>query len=336
MTRSSVRSPSAKAPARAAKAAQEASATVTPAAALAVLVTPAGELPALFARANALRLQHFGNRVHLCSILNAKSGACSEDCAFCAQSARHRTHAEIFPLRSTEAMVAAYEQAAALPIGHFGIVTSGGALPERGLDQVCKAVRTKKLPGKTWCASLGCLTLAQLRKLKAAGVARFHHNLETAESFFPTICSTHTYASRLATLRAARTAGLEVCCGGILGLGETLEQRVEFAFTLARERVDAIPLNFLVAIPGTRLANQPPMAPLDILRAIAMFRLVNPRVEIKVCAGRLLLRDLQSMVFFAGATGIMVGNLLTVAGRDVQQDVQMLRDLGVETDGPAG
>jgi biotin synthase len=165
--------------------------------------------------------------------------------------------------------------------------------------------------------------------LKAAGLKRFHHNLETAESFFPSICSTHTYAQRLATIRAVKELGMEICCGGILGMGESLEQRVELAFALAREQANSISLNFLIPIKGTPLEKQEPMKPLDIIRCITMFRMVNPQAEIQICAGRLQLRNLQSVIFFAGATGMMIGPLLTVAGGNVEDDLQMLKDLEV-------
>lgn len=297
------------------------------AAALEVLHTPSEQMPELMAAANAVRVRHFGHRVQLCSILNAKSGACSEDCAFCAQSIRHRTQASVHPLMSSKAIADAYEAAAALPIEHFGVVASGETLPEAGLERICAAAQSKTIPGKRWCASLGSLELEQLRRLKSAGFSRFHHNLETAESHFPKICTTHTYASRLATVRAAKAAGLEICSGGILGMGESLKQRVEFALTLAREQVDSIPLNFLIAIPGTRLEGIPPLRPLDILRTVAMVRLTNPGAQIKVCAGRGLLGDLQSLIFYAGASGMMIGPLLTVPGRDVDMDLKMLKDL---------
>lgn len=298
--------------------------------ALAILRCSQHEWPAVMAAATAVRRRHFGDRVIMCSILNARSGACTEDCKFCAQSAHHHTGIETYSLLSAGEMISAYEAAARLPITHFGVVTSGDSLDDTGLAEVCSAATRLRKEGVEWCASLGSLSLPQLQRLKAAGLKRFHHNLETAESFFPEICTTHTYADRLATLHNARAAGLELCSGGILGLGETDEQRVEFAFTLQKEKVDSIPLNFLVPIKGTRLENMAPMRPLDILRAVAMFRMVNPTAEIKVCAGRIHLRDLQSMIFFAGATGIMVGNLLTVAGRDANLDLQMLKDLELD------
>jgi biotin synthase len=298
--------------------------------ALGVLGSEGRDLPRLFAAASRARERYFGSAVRLCSILNARSGACGEDCAFCAQASCHQTGVKPVPLLSVTELIEAYEKASELPISHFGVVTSGCALSTRGVERISRAVRSRKTAGLSWCASLGCLDKDQLAALKEAGLKRFHHNLETAESFFPQICTTHTYEKRLETVRAAREAGLEVCCGGILGMGESFEQRVEFAGILARERVDSIPLNFLIPIPGTRMENLEVMKPRDILRTVAMFRLTNPSAEIKVCAGRVHLRDLQAMLFHAGATGMMIGPLLTVAGRDVSHDLQMLRDLEVE------
>ena len=298
--------------------------------ALHVLRSSAADLPQVFDAASRVRHRYFGNSVRLCSILSAQSGACSEDCAFCAQASCHNTEIETTPLCSKEALVEAFEAAAELPVTHFGVVTSGCALSTNGIERVCSAVLEKKHPRVNWCASLGCLDYDQLCALKESGVKRFHHNLETAQSFFPQICTTHSWQKRVETVRNARKAGLEVCCGGIFGLGESLEQRVEFAFSLAREAVDSIPLNFLIPIPGTRLEDVETMKPLDILRTVSMFRLTNPCADVKVCAGRVHLGDLQSMIFHAGANSMMIGPLLTVASRSVDQDLQMLRDLEVE------
>ncbi|NVM22640.1 MAG: biotin synthase BioB [Desulfobacterales bacterium] len=297
--------------------------------ALAVLHCPSDIIPEIFRAATLVRRRHFGDRIGLCAIINAKSGACGEDCAFCAQSSHYITHAEVRPLQSKEEIIDEYLAAKKMPISHFGVVTSGRALKSRDIDRICEAVRSRPDSDVTWCASLGCVSHDQLKALKAEGLKRFHHNLETAESFFPTICSTHTYADRLATVRAVKESGMEICCGCLLGMGETPEQRAELAFAMSNERVDSIPLNFLIPIKGTPLENEQPMKPLDIIRCIAMFRMVNPQAEIRVCAGRLHLRDLQSMIFYAGATGMMIGPLLTVAGRNVEQDLQMLKDLDV-------
>jgi len=302
---------------------------ISAALALKVLDSKASDLPDIVAAASTVRRRFFGDGTLLCSIVNAKCGHCGEDCAFCAQAAGHNADVNAFPLLEKNEIIDAYQSAGELPIGHFGVVTSGKTLSEKNVNRVCQAIHEKKMDGLHWCASLGCLNREQLGALKQAGLKRFHHNLETAESFFPEICSTHSYSDRIATVRAVKEVGLELCCGGILGLGESLEQRVEFALSLARLEADAIPLNFLIPIQGTRMADRPVMTPLAILRSIAMFRLLNPRAEIKVCAGRALLRDLQSMIFYAGATGMMIGPLLTVAGRNVEDDLQMLRDLEV-------
>lgn len=299
--------------------------------ALTVLRCEAGDLPEVCAAANRMRQRYFGNQLHHCSILNAKCGACSEDCAFCAQSAHHHTAIDVHALCDQAAMQAARAEVRTLPVERFGIVTSGEGVTPDGLSQVCQALQTANREGPAWCASLGRLNAGALQALKVAGLERFHHNLETAESFFPSICSTHTYQDRLVMVRRVKEAGLQVCSGGIFGMGESDEQRVELALALAREQVDSIPLNFLIPIAGTRLADRQPLRPLECLRIIAMFRMVNPPAEIKIGAGRIHLRDLQAMVFYAGATGIMIGRLLTVAGREVALDLQMLADLELDT-----
>ena len=308
--------------------------------ALDLLRLPPDGMPDLFAAASAMKRRFFKEAARLCTILNARSGACPEDCAFCAQSAHHRTGVAVYDLCAREAIAEAYDRAALLPVSHFGVVTSGPTLDDEGVQRLAGTIREHGQNGPAWCASLGGLREEQFRSLKRAGLRRFHHNLEAAASYFPLVCTTHRHAERVDTLRAARRAGLELCSGGILGMGESMEQRVEFALELQDARVDSIPLNFLVPIKGTKLEHIEPIAPLAALRCVAMFRMTNPRAEIKVCAGRTHLRDLQSMIFHAGATGMMIGDLLTVAGRDVETDLQMLRDLELacETSGepPAG
>jgi biotin synthase len=282
----------------------------------------------LLAVADGVRRRNFGDQIHLCSIVNAKSGACSEDCAFCAQSAHHNTAVETYGIQESERLIDARDNVSNLPISHFGIVTSGPAPGPQELQEIIAALESGEIEGINWCASLGALNEEDLARLKEAGLKRFHHNLETAPSYFSEICSTHSIEERMETVRRAKKLGLEVCCGGILGLGESKKQQVEFAFALRELGVDSIPLNFLIPIPGTRLGEIQPLQPLEILRIIIMFRLVNPGAELKVCAGRKNLRDLQSMIFYAGATGMMIGDLLTVAGRDEQTDLKMLDDLG--------
>lgn len=287
----------------------------------------------LFAAAHRVKERFVGTGVHLCSIINAKSGHCTEDCAFCAQSVHHRTDAPSHPLSDESEIVAAARMAEQSGSGCFGIVTSGTTI-ESGdeLERICAALSSirNRLDISPSC-SLGMLTPETARRLKGAGAVTYHHNLETARSFFPNICTTHDYEEDLATVRNARQAGLRVCCGGIFGMGETAEQRIELAFTLKELEVDSVPINFLNPIPGTRLEGADFITPMECLVTIALFRLILPDKRITICGGREKnLRDLQSWMFLAGANGTMIGNYLTTSGRDEAQDRQMLKDLGLE------
>lgn len=286
----------------------------------------------LLCQANRLRTHFFGDSVHLCSIINAKSGLCPEDCAFCAQSASHDTGITVYPLVDENEIVTGAKNAEIAGSGCFGIVTSGSAAGKGSeLDRICAALRrindeTTVMPA----CSLGALDLETALVLKQAGMSRYHHNLETARSFFPNICTTHDYEEDVNTIRAVKAAGMEVCCGGIFGLGESPGQRVEFAFTLKELGVDSVPVNFLNPIPGTPLADADYLTPTECLRIIALFRFVLPDRRISVCGGREKnLRDLQSMIFFAGASGMMIGNYLTTTGRTLENDRKMLKDLGM-------
>jgi biotin synthase len=214
----------------------------------------------------------------------------------------------------------------------FSIVTSGRSPSRRDIESICEAIeRLKESAPLVRCASLGQLNDEKAAKLKAAGLESYHHNLETSRRFFPQICSTHDYEKRLETVRVAKRHGFSVCCGGIFGMGEADEDRVELAFTLKELDVDSVPLNFLNPIPGTRLQDQPPLSPLKILAIIAVYRLVLPRKNILVCGGREVnLRDLQSFMFLAGANGTMLGHYLTTRGRPPEADLQMVDDLGLE------
>jgi biotin synthase len=214
----------------------------------------------------------------------------------------------------------------------FGVVTSGpGIEREDTFVRICSAVAAiRRGTGLGRCASLGSLNHAQLEKLKEAGLQSVHHNIETAERFFPSICSTHTYADRVETVRAAKEVGLTVCCGGIFGMGESNEHRVEMALALRELEVDSVPLNFLNPIPGTRLEKAAPLHPLEILKIISMFRFLLADKDIRVCGGRERnLRALQPLMYLAGANGAMLGNYLTTSGRDPKEDVEMIVDLGL-------
>jgi len=280
--------------------------------------------------ANKVRQQFKQNKVVNCSITNAKSGCCTEDCAFCAQSAHHETNIPAHALLSEERLVgdavSLYENGAT----EFSMVTSGYMLTDAEMATIGRAAsQIRKQTDLMICSSLGVLTEARAKQLKASGVSAYHHNLETARSFFDQVCTTHPYEDDVETVKIAKAAGLKVCCGGILGLGESWEQRVELAITLRDLDVDSIPLNFLNPIPGTRMADRPLLSPMEALKCIALFRLINPRKDITICGGReVTLRDLQSWIFAAGANGMLVGNYLTTQGRDIKADMDMIKDLG--------
>jgi biotin synthase len=302
---------------------------------MSILTARGAAFTAYLAGAHQLRERAFGNRVALCSIINAKSGRCSENCAFCAQSAHFSTAAPVYPLKSREELVAGAIRAQAEGSHCYGIVTSGTRLePGTELETVLAAIREIR----TSCsiepsASLGILDEPTAQALAEAGCVTYHHNLETARSFFPKICTTHDYEEDVATVRLAKSAGMKVCCGGILGLGESLEQRIELAATLRELAVDSVPLNFLNPIEGTPLADCRQLQPMDCLRIIALFRYFLPATPISVCGGREPnLREVQSWMFMAGASGTMVGNYLTTSGRDRDTDLRMIGDVEVEID----
>ena len=287
----------------------------------------------LFLAASRVKEQFVGNSVHLCSIINAKSGRCPENCAFCAQSAHHKTAAPVYPLVDEEKIVACAKAAEEEGSSCYGIITSGTSISKgEELDRICRALRRiRSETGITPSCSLGIIDLETAQALREAGAGTYHHNLETARSFFPQICSTHEYDEDVETVRVAKKAGMGVCCGGIFGLGETASQRIELAFTLKELDADSIPINFLNPIEGTRLAGASNITPMECLITVALYRLILPDKMITVCGGREHnLRDLQSWIFLAGASGTMIGNYLTTVGRPPEADWQMLKDLGLD------
>ncbi len=266
-----------------------------------------------------------------CGILNAKSGRCPENCAFCAQSAHHETGAPVYPFVSQDVILQKAAEAARHGVSRFSLVVSGTMLDEKDVEPLCRAVeRIIAETGMSVCGSLGILTPERAACYREAGVTRYHHNLETAESFFPNICTTHAYERDVESLRAARAAGMEVCSGGIIGLGESREQRAELAWTLAELGVDSVPINFLNAIPGTRLEHMPRLAPQEALRTIALFRIMHPGRDILIAGGRShVLGEWQSWLYAAGANGLMIGDYLTTSGAAFEADLAMMRTLGV-------
>ena len=288
----------------------------------------------LLSWANRIREQFKGNKIHLCSIVNAKAGACSENCSFCAQSSFHQTGSPKYGFVDPEPVLEAAEEANKNGVTAVGLVAAWKGLKEGPmLDEVCDRIRELKAGGKTRPdASLGIIkSQAVADRLKEAGLECYGHNLESSRRFFPNTCTTHTYEDRVETIGYLKKAGLKICSGGIIGMGETREDRCDLALSLRELGANVVPINILNPISGTPFEKNPPLPPLEILKTIACFRLLLPRQEIMIAGGRTVnLRDMQSMVFTAGASALMVGNYLTTLNQSVEKDLQMLKDLGLD------
>ena len=290
------------------------------------------ELDYLFIGTDRIRDKFKGEDVKICSIVNAKSGRCVEDCSFCAQSSSFQTDAPETELMSVDEMVAAAKEAEAFGANEFSIVASGTKMDDRKeLDKVIAAVRRIKAETKLeTCCSLGLMELDDLKELKAAGLDRCHHNLETAASFFNKIVTTHTYEDEVKAVQNAKEAGLQVCVGGIFGMGETFAQRVELAFSIRDLGTQSLPINFLKPIDGTGLDHLETIEYYDALKTIALLRLVLPKIDLFVCGGREeVMTDKQEQLFSAGANGILGGNYLTTKGQDPKRDIEMIQSLGL-------
>ena len=288
----------------------------------------------LMAWANRIREHFKGNKIHLCSIVNVKAGGCSENCSFCAQSATYQTQSPKYGLIDPEPIEGAAEEANKNGVTALGLVAAWKGLTEGPvLDDVCRRISELSQGGKTRAdASLGIIknqTVAN--RLKEAGLECYGHNLESSRRFFPQHCTTHTFDDRIETIGYLKKAGLKICSGGIIGMGETGEDRCDLAFTLREIGANVVPINILNPIKGTPFEDVPPLPPLEILKTIACFRFVLPKQEIMIAGGRTVnLRDLQPMIFMAGASALMVGNYLTTVNQPVEKDLQMLRDLGLD------
>jgi len=305
--------------------------------ALAVAALPLDELPSLIALAHKVRLEWCGPEVELESLINAKSGACPEDCAFCSQSVRYSTGVDVYAFLDIDEILEAARATRAAGATQFCIVVAVRGPEERLLRRVIEAVdRVQTETGLEVACSLGLLTEASAARLAAAGIRRYNHNLETCRELFPTICTTHTYDDRVDTARLARDAGMELCCGGILGMGETLEQRVDFAFELRELDPCEVPINLLDPRPGTPLEDSTMLSPREALQAIALFRLILPSAWLRLAGGReRVLGELQGMGLVAGANALIVGNYLTTIGRSADDDHALLEALGMPVaDGP--
>ena len=288
----------------------------------------------LMAHASRIREHFKGNKVSLCAIINAKSGVCPENCRFCAQSVHYETNAPVYPLVPAQEIVGKGREAYGSGARYFGIVTSGTRVADEGEWRVIyDAVKGLNDVGIKPCGSLGMLDEKTARDLKSAGLFRYHHNLETARSYFDSICSTHDYDEDIETVRRAKEAGLTVCSGGIIGLGESMEQRIEMALTLAELDVDSVPINILNPIEGTPMAGAEPLTPMEILLTVALFRFILPAKDIKLCGGKERnLRQMLPLAIAAGCNSLMTGNYLTTTGRETRDDLEMIRDLGCEAE----
>lgn len=283
----------------------------------------------LISLANQTRQEFLGKKLDICSILNAKSGLCPQDCKFCAQSARFSTGISTYPLKEKKEIIEAAQRAKEINADRFDIVTSGEKLSQSELHIVADIIAeiTSKV-GIKMCASLGKMDEPSLLLLKQAGLSRYHHNIETSSNFFPKIVTTHTFQERIETIKAAKRIGLEVCSGGIIGMGETFNDRIEMALQLKELDVDSVPINILVPIKGTALEKQDILSPIDALRTIAIFRIILKDKIIKIAAGReSILKDFQALAFMAGANGMLIGGYLTIRGRGVDEDWKLVEEI---------
>jgi len=294
------------------------------------------DIHTLLSWGNRIRERFKGNKIHLCSIVNAKAGACSENCSFCSQSAAYQTGSPRYGFIDPEPVADAGEEANRNGVTAVGLVAAWRGLKEGPmLDEVCERIAEMKEQGQTRPdASLGLIENQEVaNRLKEAGLECYGHNLESSKRFFPEHCTTHTYEDRIKTIGYLKKAGIKICSGGIIGMGETRDDRCDLAMSLREIDASVVPVNILNPIEGTPLEKQEPLSPLEILKTIACFRFIMPTKEIMIAGGRTVnLRDLQCMVFQAGASALMVGNYLTTLNQPVEQDLQMLRDLGLDPD----
>lgn len=289
------------------------------------------ELSALCEAADQIRRHFCGNTFDMCSIINGKSGRCPEDCKYCAQSAHYAANTTVYPLLSPEEILQAAEANAANGILRFSIVTSGKRLSDEEVEQVCDSFRKiQETCSISLCASMGLLTEKQFGMLKSAGVVRYHNNLETSRRFFPEICTTHTYEDKIQAIQDAQAAGLTVCSGGIIGLGETMEDRIDMALTLRELHIRSVPINVLNPIPGTPLEHNTPLKEEDVCRTAALFRFLLPDAILRMAGGRGLMGDQGRRVFQSGANGAITQNMLTTGGVTVHEDKILAEELGFE------
>ena len=289
------------------------------------------DLDSLCRGADEIRRRLRGDRADLCSIINGRSGRCGEDCKFCAQSSCHNAKINEYPFLEPEEILEDCRRHERQGVGRYSVVTAGWALNGREMDLALRAYRSMKENCKIeLCASHGLLSQEDFYRLAEAGISRYHANIETSRRNFPNICTTHTYDDKLEVIRRARNAGLAVCSGGIIGMGETWEDRVDMAFSLYEMEIKSIPINILQPIPGTPFGTLPPLSEEEILRTIAMFRYINPDAEVRLAAGRNSMEHSGKKVFTAGANAAITGDMLTTSGNNIADDMAMLTSMGFE------
>lgn len=286
-------------------------------------------LEEICAAANEIREHFCGNNFDICSIINGKSGRCSENCKYCAQSAFYNTQIEEYPLLDTETLVEQAKYNDERGVLRYSIVTSAKKLSDQEVDRVCASIRRiRKKTGIAVCASFGLLDEKQFIKLKDAGVSRVHNNLETSRRNFPNVCTTHSYDDKIESIKAAQRAGLNVCSGGIMGLGETMEDRIDMALTIRELGIRSIPVNMLNPIPGTPYENNKKLTNEDMCRIVAVYRFLVPNASIRLAGGRGLLEDKGVRCFQSGANAAISGDMLTTSGVSIEQDMKILDRLG--------
>lgn len=287
------------------------------------------DLNALQNGADAIRTALCGQYAELCSIINGRSGRCPENCKFCAQASRWKANIEEYPFLSPKAILSDCQLHEVRQVRRYSVVTAGRALSGTEFEQALTAYRAMAENCRIGlCASHGLLSEEDFFRLKETGVTRYHANIETSQRNFPNICTTHTFEDKLEVIRRARAAGLDVCSGGIIGMGETWEDRIDMAFTLSRLNISSIPLNVLRPIPGTPLEHQQPLPEEDILRTVAIFRYLNPEAQIRLAAGRISMADNGRRAFCSGANAAITGDMLTTSGNGIAEDQAMLTEMG--------
>ncbi|WP_294404117.1 biotin synthase BioB [uncultured Clostridium sp.] len=290
-----------------------------------------GDIDELIQCADEIRAKMCGSKFSLCTIINGKSGRCSENCRYCAQSVHFKTNVSEYELLDDETIAKSAKSNYSKGVHKFSIVTSGKRLTKAEVDSVAKCYqRISEECDIELCASHGLLSYEDLKKLKDSGVTRYHNNLETSRNYFSKICTTHTYDEKIETIKAALKAGLEVCSGGIIGMGESMEDRIDMAFTLRELKVNSVPVNILNPVKGTPLENMKPLSYEEICRTIALFRFILPNTQIRLAGGRALLNDKGAKAFKSGINAAISGDMLTTCGIKTEEDIELIKSLGFE------